>query len=141
MCFRDWHYWLILCLVSTERRVRLQMSLNDPYAIRTGYRYWIDIESSLGNEQKSKMVRRCNDTSCTSINFVSAMALNKTFLLVVTNFMALNNTSKNHTQQFLDHIPSIFSDICQFTIFNHTITANIIQVSKYSTSNSIVRLE
>ena len=53
----------------------------------------------------------------------------------------IGNTSKNHTQQFLDHIPSIFSDICQFTIFNHTITANIIQVSKYSTSNSIVRLE
>ena len=97
MCFRDWHYWLILCLVSTERRVRLQMSLNDPYAIRTGYRYWINTESSLGNEQKSEMVRRCNDTSCTSINFVSAMALNKTFLLVVTNFMALNIIGKSYT--------------------------------------------
>ena len=62
------------------------MSWKDPYAIEIGYRYRINIESSLGNEQKSKMVRRCNDTSCRSINFVSAMALNKTFVVVVTHY-------------------------------------------------------
>ena len=62
------------------------MSWKDPYAIEIGYRYRINIESSLGNEQKSKMVRRCNDTSCRSIDFVSAMALNKIFVVVVTHY-------------------------------------------------------